>query len=447
MTTGSDDALDVALGLLRAPALRGTLRARPLPDGMGELLAIASGSPERARVAAARTGHAQGELLEAARFYVQQVLLAEDADAYRVLGVQRDATHAEIRDHHRHLLRWLHPDRSEGAHWESAFATRVNQAWNQLRLQSARSDYDASLGAPDGPGATAAAVRSRRDAAMVARPRNQIAGPLTVLLLTLLCVVLAWFAVHREDNFEDPFGTAPAAPRRTAPDIATQMITSLPHRLDEVEVIAAEQRPAAAPATTAAPASAATSMAVSAHMSSSAPAAPAAATAMAATTYAPTPEASSRHPATRERQAASVDASREKPTPTEARALAAMDVTQAASQEDPLRLFSEAEDALRGIRIYLAGQDGVQPAWLDMNTGLEGAGIRAQLRARHAGDARLRMAVDAPGWTLDTHVATMLGAYRVSDRRGIVETGLLRVELARNDGVWRVARLHLEPAR
>jgi hypothetical protein len=151
--------------------------------------------------------------------------------------------------------------------------------------------------------------------------------------------------------------------------------------------------------------------------------------------------------AARERLAASANVNPDKPTPTEARAFAAMDASHAASQDDPLRLFSEAEDAVRGIRAYLAGQGGAQPAWLDMNTGLEGAGIRAQLRARHANNARLRMGVDAPGWTLDTHVATMLGAYRVSDRRGTVETGLLRVELARRADGWRVARLHLEPAR
>src|SRR5690606_26926719 len=75
MTT-SGEALEQALGLLRAPALRGSLRARPLPAGMEEVLAIASGSQERARAAADRTGYDAAELGEAARFYVQQVLLA-----------------------------------------------------------------------------------------------------------------------------------------------------------------------------------------------------------------------------------------------------------------------------------------------------------------------------------------------------------------------------------
>src|SRR5690606_39103940 len=59
---GNDEALDVALGLLRAPALRSALRRRPLPSGVGEVLAIASGSAEGARAAAERTGYETGEL-------------------------------------------------------------------------------------------------------------------------------------------------------------------------------------------------------------------------------------------------------------------------------------------------------------------------------------------------------------------------------------------------
>src|SRR5690606_35986625 len=133
MTT-SGEALEQALGLLRAPALRASLRARPLPAGMEEVLAIASGSQERARAAADRTGYDAAELGEAARFYVQQVLLADGADAYRVLGADSGSGQAALREHHRLLLRWLHPDRSQGdALWETAMAARVNEAWNQLR--------------------------------------------------------------------------------------------------------------------------------------------------------------------------------------------------------------------------------------------------------------------------------------------------------------------------
>lgn len=102
---------------------------------------------------------------------------------------------------------------------------------------------------------------------------------------------------------------------------------------------------------------------------------------------------------------------------------------------------------MRGVRAYLVGQGRAEPAWLDMSTALEGAGIRAQLRTRHRDAGALRMAIDAPAWTLDTDAARLLAAYRVSDRRVPLETGLLRIALVRRDGHWRIAQLQLEPAR
>ena len=106
----------------------------------------------------------------------------------------------------------------------------------------------------------------------------------------------------------------------------------------------------------------------------------------------------------------------------------------------------EAEDAVRSVTDYLAS-DGAEPAWLDLPTGLEAAGIRTQLQARHARTAQPRMLVDSPNWTLDAMAASMLGAYRLDGRRGTVETGVLRVELIRMDQAWRVVGLQLEPAR
>src|SRR5690606_41473420 len=84
--------LETALALQRAPGERFRLRERPLPDGIVHVLEIASGSPQALAGAAAETGHGEQELLEAVRFYLEQVLFAaEDADAYRVLGLAPDA--------------------------------------------------------------------------------------------------------------------------------------------------------------------------------------------------------------------------------------------------------------------------------------------------------------------------------------------------------------------
>ena len=112
-----------------------------------------------------------------------------------------------------------------------------------------------------------------------------------------------------------------------------------------------------------------------------------------------------------------------------------------------MQLFLEAEDAVRSVTAYLSAADSTEPAWQDLPTRLEAAGIRTRLQARHEGRARTRMQVDAPNWALDADAASMSAAYRLDARRGTVETGILRVDLSRHDRQWRVLGLYLEPAR
>jgi hypothetical protein len=132
MTGETSEALDQALWLHQAPGRRKLLQARPLAEGQELLLRIAAGSGSALEAAAAATGQPAQRIGEATRFYLQQVLFTDDADAYRVLGLQRGASADEIRHHHRLLQRWLHPDRSDDP-WNEVFAARVNQAWTALR--------------------------------------------------------------------------------------------------------------------------------------------------------------------------------------------------------------------------------------------------------------------------------------------------------------------------
>jgi hypothetical protein len=111
-----------------------------------------------------------------------------------------------------------------------------------------------------------------------------------------------------------------------------------------------------------------------------------------------------------------------------------------------LQLFREADAMLLAVAAYLT-DTGAEPAWLDGATGLEAAGLRGQLRSRTDRIARPQMRIDVPNWTLGTSAASVLGAYRLDDRRDTVETGVLRLELVRVDQQWRVAGLQLEPAR
>lgn len=137
----SSEALELALALYRAPAQRFALRDRALPADIGGVIRLASGNPELLRQAAGVLCEPESVVLEAVRFYLQQVLFDPDADAYRVLGLEKNAPHERIREHYLWLQRWVHPDR-RGNDWVALYSTRVNGAWNQLRNQTAREDYD-----------------------------------------------------------------------------------------------------------------------------------------------------------------------------------------------------------------------------------------------------------------------------------------------------------------
>jgi hypothetical protein len=70
-------------------------------------------------------------VIEAARFYLQQVLFRPEADCYRILGIEPDASRATARSHMRWLLQWLHPDRNNNS-WDAVYAERVLKAWHEV---------------------------------------------------------------------------------------------------------------------------------------------------------------------------------------------------------------------------------------------------------------------------------------------------------------------------
>jgi len=123
--------IELALDLARMPALARTSAVPPLPPNVVELMRIAAASPEACQVAAARTGQPTSVLIEAARFYLQQVLFRADADCYRILGIEPTASRAMARDHMRWLMEWLHPDRNNNS-WDGVYAERVLKAWREV---------------------------------------------------------------------------------------------------------------------------------------------------------------------------------------------------------------------------------------------------------------------------------------------------------------------------
>jgi len=219
----NDSALEVALALWRTPTMRAVLRTRPLPDNVSEVIELASGNPERLEESSTRTGEPPERVLDAARFYVREILLCADSDAYRVLGVSSDAEQGEIKQNHRSLQRWLHPDR-RGDSWEAIFATRINSAWGELRSPDRRAAYDARLvSAKESP-----ILQSEPPPVLVRGWRSEPApnprqrGWIAAVAALGACVWLIVLLVQREDApapawRENPVEIADVAPEPTVP--------------------------------------------------------------------------------------------------------------------------------------------------------------------------------------------------------------------------------------
>jgi hypothetical protein len=123
--------IELALDLARMPALARTSVVPPIPPDIIELMKIAAAAPEACQAAVAKTGEPTPVVIEAARFYLQQLLFRQDADSYRILGIQPTDARATARDHMRWLLEWLHPDRNNGS-WDAVYAERVLKAWREV---------------------------------------------------------------------------------------------------------------------------------------------------------------------------------------------------------------------------------------------------------------------------------------------------------------------------
>ncbi|MBT3070324.1 hypothetical protein KKP04_05520 [Rhodomicrobium sp. Az07] len=143
----SPEAIAAALGMLLYPHIARKARRHPLPHGITFLLEVAANDPEALREAAAITGQTQATLRKAAGFFIEQIMLDEGADLYRVLGANPTAPIEDLRRHMALIMRWLHPDlmtaqERDGGFNRSVYANRVVAAWETLKSQARRSAYD-----------------------------------------------------------------------------------------------------------------------------------------------------------------------------------------------------------------------------------------------------------------------------------------------------------------
>jgi len=110
---------------------------------VGLLLEIAAGNAEAESNAVEITGRSAEVIRSAAAFFIEQILFYSEADSYRVIGVNPQATSSELRRNVALLLRWLHPD-VERQGTRSLYATNVTNAWNNLKTDERRALYDST---------------------------------------------------------------------------------------------------------------------------------------------------------------------------------------------------------------------------------------------------------------------------------------------------------------
>ena len=159
-------ALQAALALVTRPAQARTASHQPLPSGMTFLLEVAAGDNDAASEARRITGRSDKALRRAAGFFIEQCLLSQAANSYRVLGVGSEDPQAVLRRHMVLLMKWLHPDtaeqhRSAADVDRSVFASRIAAAWDDLKTDDRRSAYDRQIarqGYLGGSGRTAVAA-------------------------------------------------------------------------------------------------------------------------------------------------------------------------------------------------------------------------------------------------------------------------------------------------
>lgn len=133
-----------AVELFHLPSRARQLRLDPVPQDIARLLQIAAGDEEAIEHARLESENPRDHILEAASFFIEQVLLTDPQDSYRVLGGTSSSSSIELRRNFGLLMRWLHPD-GHPHEDQTIYARRVTDAWNDLKTPERRANYDAKL--------------------------------------------------------------------------------------------------------------------------------------------------------------------------------------------------------------------------------------------------------------------------------------------------------------
>ncbi len=127
----SQIAIDVALHVFRQPAVFRVPAPGHLPKLLKDVIRAAAGDEQVLADISKRCGAPNDYVKEAAQFYLRKLLTSSDGNPYRRLALDPNASAADIRDHKRLLLMWLHPDRNPNL-WEIKLFKLVRDAAETL---------------------------------------------------------------------------------------------------------------------------------------------------------------------------------------------------------------------------------------------------------------------------------------------------------------------------
>lgn len=136
-------AVRTAIDLLHFPWRVRIVRTQGLPKDVSPLLRVAAGDRKVLRWICEKTDRRKDVIQDAADFYIEQILMAPEADSYRVLGARSEASMADLRRNMAWLLRLSHPDVDREGKYKF-LAMRVTNAWEDLKTPDRRAAYDKS---------------------------------------------------------------------------------------------------------------------------------------------------------------------------------------------------------------------------------------------------------------------------------------------------------------
>jgi len=127
---------------------------KPLPENIPDLLEVATGHAQAQHEALPKVLQdcSHDELHDHILHFLEQVLLVEGADYYRILGLFADATQDEVNRHYQLLMQLFFSDtEAQPENWKEETAVRINRAYSVLRELDKRQAYDQKLTNNDWP--------------------------------------------------------------------------------------------------------------------------------------------------------------------------------------------------------------------------------------------------------------------------------------------------------